>query len=708
MVARLCNTLFIRPAISAWPGCRWFTLSIALVLAIPAWCGGPRWVAGATYFDPSVTGQPIVWRSGLVHYYTDLGPLSLSVTQAQANAMVAAAAAQWSGIPTAALQIVAGGSLAENVSGANFFLGPDGLTMPADVESSAIGTPVGIIYDADGSVLNALEGEGASDPLACVTNGVTTLVDNFATDATIAHALIIVNGRCAADSAHVALLQYELLRGFGRILGLDWSQANDQMFPADITPAGLQGWPLMHPVEKLCNSNGNPCMTGTIAPRTDDVAALNRLYPITAASLPAFPGKYVTATATLSISGTIAFHDGQGMQGINVVARPLLPGTQEPDLRYPVAAVSGNTCSGNAGNLISGFTDASGLPLNRFGTDTVTEEGRYDLSGIPLPPGVTQADYQLTFEAVNPLYTGSESVGPYTLGQVAPSGIMPVVILRGLTAGSTAIQNETIADSADDANSGDDSSEASPEALPESGEWEARLSGYGHTAWLRWRVPGGRQITVETQALNEHGLESEEKARILIGVWNGDDPLETAPDVGTPQPFNAMSSGLTTVPFQTGGNGDVRIELADQRGDGRPDYLYRGRVLAATTVTPTSIPLGGGPILIEGTGFRSGNIVTVGGIAAQITSLRATEIAVVAPPSPAGATGSVDVTITDPITQGSTTIEAGAEGGLTYEVAERIRHPDKIAIVSAPPPRFIPKKPSSSRRASLPAMDDRR
>jgi hypothetical protein len=509
-----------------------------------AFAGGARWVAGSSYFDASTLGQPVVWENGVVNYYTDVGDLSSTVTQAQANAMVATAASLWSGIPTAAVQINAAGSLAEDVNGTNFLNGPSGLTMPPDVQSTATGTPLGIIYDADGSVLDALEGAGASDPDSCNVNAVTTLVDNFSTGAKIAHALMIVNGRCTADANHVALVQYELLRGFGRVLGLDWSQANDQMFPGNTTPDGLLGWPLMHPVEKLCNSNGNPCMTGTIAPRTDDVAALDRLYPVTLENAPDFPGKQVTATATISIQGTIGFRTGQGMQGVNVVARPLIPGTDNPDMRYPAAAVSGQLFTGDAGNLVNGIVNNSGQSLEQFGTVTAACEGWYDLSGIPLPPGATQADYQVTFEAINPLYTGMESVGPYSFGQVTPSGTMPVVILRGLTAGSVTVLDETTADSAGDSNSGGDGVEAAPAAVPTTGEWLARLSAYGHEGWLRWHVRGGRQVTVEAQPLDERGLETAGKARIVAGIWNGDDPLDTAPEVGTPQPFNAIPTGL--------------------------------------------------------------------------------------------------------------------------------------------------------------------
>jgi hypothetical protein len=64
--------------------------------------------------------------------------------------------------------------------------------------------------------------------------------------------------------------------------------------------------------------------------------------------------------------------------------------------------------------------------------------------------------------------------------------------------------------------------------------------------------------------------------------------LGVAPDVGTLQPCNAVPTGLTTLSFESAKDGDVRITLSDQRGDGRSDYLYRGRVLYADGVTATS------------------------------------------------------------------------------------------------------------------------
>ncbi len=336
--------------------------------------------------------------------------------------------------------------------------------------------------------------------------------------------------------------------------------------------------------------------------------------------------------------------------------------------------------TGDAGNLVNGVVNNSGQSLEQFGTVTAAFEGWYDLSGIPLPRGVTQADYQLTFEAINPLYTGTESVGPYSLGQVTPSGTMPVVILRGLAVGSTTEVDETIADSAGDANSGGDGVEAAPAAVPTTGEWLARLSAYGHESWLRWHVRGGRQVTVEAQPLDERGLETAGKARIVAGIWNGDDPLGIAPEVGTPQPFNAIPTGLTTLSFESSNDGDVRLALADQCGDGRPDYLYRGRVLYADTITPLRIAIGGGPIVIDGMGFRPGNSVAVGGLMAAITSITPTEITAVAPASAGGMMGNVDVTVTDSETEGWTTIEGASGSGLSYGPQSS----DGIRIVTAP------------------------
>ena len=656
---------------------------IALVLAAMvgligtrAYAGGPRWTAGSSYFNSSAKGKPIVWANGQVNYYVDLGSLSATMNQSQARTMIANTVSIWNSVATAAIKITYKGNLSEDVNGTNVTAGPNGITVPVDIRSTAITKPVAVVLDADGSVINAFFGAGASSAASCQENGVMTMVDNLNSSGNIAHALMLVNGLCATNTAQIAVVQYQILRGFGRVLGLDWSQVNEEMFlDNQITSEGLAGWPILHPLERLCNQTGKTCMPNATTLRLDDIAALNRVYPVTSANIASFTGKILTAPNTISVQGTIQFRRGQGMQGVNAVLRPMIPGTDLPDIRYTVTAVSGASFQGNAGNLITGSSDAQGNPLNRFGTDNETMEGFFDLSGVPVPAGQISANYQLTFEAIDPLYIAGASVGAYATGQVTPSGTMPTVFLPDLAAGSSVYRVIDVGYSADESLSGDDGIQSSPVNVPASGEWTARISGYGHTSWLQWRARANREFTVEASALDESGHTTVNKAQLALGMWNGTDTDGIAPVTETPQPFNGSVAGLTALPVITTADGEVRLGIADLRGDGRPDYLYRGRVLCADAVSPPRLPASGGPIVIDGIGFRPNSVVTVNSVPATVTSVSPTQITAVAPAS-GGVTGNVLVQVQDPQTLGVTIIA----DGLSYDA----QNGDELAIVTAP------------------------
>ena len=659
--------------IRKWMGCV-LLVAAALACGSRALAGGPRCYAGSAYFDPAVMGQPVVWKNGQVTYYTDQGALSPIVSKSQANTMVANAAAVWSAVDTAAVSITRGGSLAEDVNGTNVTNGSTGLVEPADIQSTDTSVPVAVVYDEDGSVIDAIYGQGASDPNACPRNAVITYVDNFSTTGNIAHAVMLVNGLCATSSTQMANLQYEMIRGFGRVLGLDWSQANEEMFVNDqVTSNGLAGWPIMHPIERICNGSGNDCMPNETTLRYDDISALNRAYPVTAANQSLYPSKKVTATATFSVHGTISFKRGQGMQGVNVVLRPV--NSSGPELEYTVTAVSGASYQGDAGNPVNGYTDASGNAMQRFGSNDQTLEGYFDLSGVPLPPGETQSDYQLTFEAINSLYADEQSVGPYVPGQVTPSGTMPVISIPAVQAGMSLEEDVTIGDSANDLKSGVDGTEANPAVVNATGQWMGRICCYGHSAWFKFYARANREFTVEAEAVDETGAETESKLRPVIGLWNIGDAAGTLPVTGTTQPFNGDEVGLTTLSAVSTAGNFVRIGIADQRGDGRPDYAYVGRVLYADTVSPARLPAAGGEITIRGMGFRPDSVVDVNGVQAQVTSLTPTRITAVAPPSN-GATGTVLLEVEDPQTLGVAIIE----DGLSYGAQDG----DALTILTAP------------------------
>jgi len=100
-----------------------YAIAIALMLLIAlvelARAGGPQYVAGITYFDRGVAGQPITWTGGIVNYYTDQGSLSSLLPGANADAFVAEAFSRWTSITTAAVASNRAGQLAEDVNGTN-------------------------------------------------------------------------------------------------------------------------------------------------------------------------------------------------------------------------------------------------------------------------------------------------------------------------------------------------------------------------------------------------------------------------------------------------------------------------------------------------------------------------------------------------------------------------------------------------------------
>jgi hypothetical protein len=409
--------------------------------------------------------------------------------------------------------------------------------------------------------------------------------------------------------------------------------------------------------------------------RWDDIAALNRIYPITSSNLASFPGKQITAAHTVSIQGTITFSDGVGMQGVNVVARPLDAGGN-PLYQYTVTFVSGSYFNGNHGNPVTGTTDSNGNPLTMWGSNDAARQGFFDLSGIPLPTGVTTANYTVTFEAIDPNYIFTNSVGPYLYGSPQPSGTLSVLSVPSMSAGSALTLTVNVADSA--ANNSDDAigTEATPRMLAASGMWSGRFSQIGQTDWFSFPVRGGRTFTVVTIALDETGTPNNLKAMPSLGIWDAFDPAGSAA-ISSDYGLNGLATGESWL--QVGATGDdiVRLGIADERGDGRPDYAYQGWVLYADTVQPLRLPASGGAIVIHGMGFRSSDTVQVGGQQALITSIAPNEITAIAPAAATGVSGSVDVEVDDlPIY----TAAAVITGGISYDSGSS----DALTLLSAP------------------------
>src|SRR5579871_1514217 len=128
-----------------------FAGTAIFLFALLCHAGGPKRVAGTSYFDSTMAGQPLIWPQGVFAYYTDQGDLSPILPNASANSFVASAFSQWTSVSTAALSASNAGQLAEDVNGTNVTVNSDGtISMPADIQSTATGTPIGVVYDYDG------------------------------------------------------------------------------------------------------------------------------------------------------------------------------------------------------------------------------------------------------------------------------------------------------------------------------------------------------------------------------------------------------------------------------------------------------------------------------------------------------------------------------------------------------------------------------
>ncbi len=615
-------------------------LAILFCFAMLARAGGPKYVAGSSYFNSSAMGQPLTWSLGQVNYYTDQGDLSPILPNTAANAFVAGAFAQWTSVSTAALTATNAGQLAEDVNGSNIAVNSSGVvTAPADITASATQTPVGIVYDYDGSVTNALLGAGAGDPSQCFWNAVYGGVDNYSAGASFLHALVVINGQCALQSSQLTDVEYRLVRVLGNVLGLGWSQMNLNVITRNPppTPDDYAGFPVMHFLDQLACVPITVCYANPYQLAPDDIAALSRLYPGS------------PSATTARIHGSVYFVDhvgniSQPMQGVNVVARWIDPSTNLPSDEYGASSVSGFLFTGNAGNPITGLDDPLGNPYGEFGSTDPTLEGFFDLGGLPIPNGASSAQYQLAVEALDPFW--SAGVCPYDSSQVAPSGTFEPVVVT-VNAGGDFAQDILMSSSAQPVPAwAATQTWSAPAPVPSPGDWVGSLSGYGDVGYFLITAQANRTLSVAVTALDETSAPSESKAEPVVGVWTLGDPQGTAPPAFTTSPFDSTTFGMSRLDAQVLNSNSFIIGIADLRGDGRPDYHYHAHVLYGDSVNPPRLPVTGGAITLQGTGFAPGLTVAVGATSSPLLATNASQMLVAAP---AQTDGLQTITVSDPV-----------------------------------------------------------
>ena len=475
---------------------------LLLVSSVAAHAGGPRWVSGPPYFTNSrVT---ISWYTNHPLYFTDAGDLSASVNHAAADAMVAQAAAIWN-VPTASLVLAQGGTLNEHVGSANVFAGSAGPVFPADVQSTNYSAKqIAVIYDTDGSVTDMLLGSGASDPTGCLQSGVTESVDGITPQAQIQHAILILNGRCTGPQPEKQLqMQYQLERAFGRILGLGWSQTNDNVFTGSPLPTQMQAlnWPIMHPIDIVCGPYTYQCLPQPFTLRPDDISSLESLYFIYQGQ--AAPGKVASWNNAGGAYGYVSFPNGQTMEGVNVVVRRRPAFIATAEAWQTASSVSGYSFRGQSATSI---TSPGSSAAASMGTPYGEWEGYWRIQSIPIIPSTDFNDLIVSTEPINPLYTGPYAIGPTTGDTISPSGSPQVQVSQYLGSGRDNYVSFTPSDAAATCPGQTDGTEAAPAGVSQGGWWTGTMCGYQHQAWTTVAAKANRTFTVEVTALDEKGM----------------------------------------------------------------------------------------------------------------------------------------------------------------------------------------------------------
>lgn len=353
--------------------------------------------AGAILVDTSQTGLATTFENGFVGYNPEsagddpesgrLGRLS----NEEARDLVAELFQDWAqvsieGLNTVALVITEGDGLG-NVDVSNidqiFTYCPPGSTCPDDfsplVTGSAGSGQNPIIFDADGSLTDLIQGEGAGNDILGFA-GPRVVERGQDGRLYIKESQAVLNGKfidCAEGAAssdacqspETSLENYKgaIFHELGHFLGLDHVQVNLSSASKALNgdPSELAAIPTMLPL--FIDGEAQ------LSPHLDDKVSLSMLYPSDS-----FESSFCTLT------GTVYASDGSSpIQGVNVIAR-------NPDnpLEEAISFVSGAFYTGSY-------------------DDCQAPAGDYEIHG--LRPGVS---YTLEFEKINPAFTGGSSVEP--------------------------------------------------------------------------------------------------------------------------------------------------------------------------------------------------------------------------------------------------------------------------------------------------------
>ncbi len=342
--------------------------------------------AGPILVDTDSTGLPVVWKDGVIRYNTETGTLATlgTLSNNEAVALVQELFDDWKNvtiddIATTDLTIVEGSGLGEvdtsNLDDIFTYCPPDEVCLTTDppfVTGTAETGESPILFDDDGSMTDAINGEGASSSLLGFGGPRVVERINGVLYITESEAVLngkFINGVSSASDPEVTIEDFKgvIFHELGHFIGLDHTQLNLNSFRDFVN--GDESEEEAIPTMLAFFVEGMNMLT----PHFDDKVAVSMLYP---------SASYESSFCTLQ--GTVYQADGvTELQGVNVVV------TNESDpLDETTSFVSGSYFTGSSSSC-----------------STVT--GDYAVTG--LTPGRT---YALSIEKISQSFTGGSSIEP--------------------------------------------------------------------------------------------------------------------------------------------------------------------------------------------------------------------------------------------------------------------------------------------------------